>query len=193
MKEPILEPFLRKLRIRKVLPTIRQYPDCRLLDIGCGWDCRLLKTIEPFIGYGVGIDFKVQELELAKIKTIRMRITDGLPFPPESFDVVTMLAVLEHLSEPFCMMSEIERILKKGGSLIMTAPTTMAQPVLEFLSYRLGIVNVDEIRDHKKYYNYNELKALFSHTGMVINSHSRFQLGMNNFIVVRKGPSPTPV
>jgi hypothetical protein len=43
MKEPILEPILRALRIRKALPVIRQYPDCHLLDVGCGWDYRLLK------------------------------------------------------------------------------------------------------------------------------------------------------
>jgi ubiquinone/menaquinone biosynthesis C-methylase UbiE len=186
MKEPILEPILRRLRIRKVLPTIRQYPDCHLLDIGCGWDCRLLKTVAPFIGFGVGIDFKVQELELAKIKTIRMMITETLPFPAESFDVVTMLAVLEHLTEPVGMVREIERILKKGGSLVLTVPSIIAQPVLEFLSYRLGIVNVDEIRDHKKYYDYKELKKLFSQTGMVMESHRYFQMGMNNFSIVKK-------
>jgi hypothetical protein len=63
MKEPFLEPFLRKMRVNKVMPTILHYPDCRLLDIGCGWDYRLLKTVEPFIGRGVGIDFKVRETE----------------------------------------------------------------------------------------------------------------------------------
>jgi hypothetical protein len=72
MKEPILEPILRALRIRKVLPVIRQYPDCCLLDVGCGWDYRLLKTLEPFIKSGIGIDYKVQESESGKIKTIQM-------------------------------------------------------------------------------------------------------------------------
>ena len=34
IKEQTLEPILRVLRIRKVLPVIRQYPDCHLLDVG---------------------------------------------------------------------------------------------------------------------------------------------------------------
>ena len=80
MKEPFLEPILRRMRVKKVLPTIHRYPDCRLLDIGCGWDYLLLKTVEPFIGSGLGIDFKVREMESTKIKTLQMRMTDSLPF-----------------------------------------------------------------------------------------------------------------
>jgi cyclopropane fatty-acyl-phospholipid synthase-like methyltransferase len=55
MKEPILEPILRALRVKRILPVIKQYPDCRLLDVGCGWDYRLLKEAKPFIKSGIGI------------------------------------------------------------------------------------------------------------------------------------------
>lgn len=186
MKEPFLEPVLRKLRIRKVLSTIRHYPDCRLLDVGCGWDYRLLKTIEPYIKSGIGIDFKVQESESEKIKTIQMFMSGTLPFAAESFDVITLLAVLEHLSNPLGMVKEIERILKKNGRLVMTVPSKAAQPVLEFLSYRLKIVSADEIRGHKKYYDYNDLEKLFSQTGMIMEHHRYFQMGMNNFCIIKK-------
>lgn len=186
MKEPILEPILRSLRIRKVLPVIRQYPDCCLLDVGCGWDYRLLKTLKPFIKSGIGIDYKVQESESGKIKTIQMIMANTLPFAAESFDVITLLAVLEHLSDPLGMIKEIERILKKDGRLVMTVPSKAAQPVLEFLSYRLKIICADEIREHKKYYDRDELEKLFSQTGMAIECHRYFQLGMNNFCVVKK-------
>jgi SAM-dependent methyltransferase len=186
MKEPILEPILRALRIRKVLPVIRQYPDCLLLDVGCGCDYRLLKTVRPFIKGGIGIDFKVEKYEGDKIKTMPMMITDHLPFESESFDVVTMLAVLEHLSDPLSMMRETERILKNGGSLVLTVPSKIAKPVLEFLSYRLKIISADEIREHKKYYNCDELEKLFSQTGMSIEYHRYFQIGMNNFCIFKK-------
>lgn len=186
MKEPFLEPILRKLRIRKVLPIIRQYSGCRLLDIGCGWDYRLLKTLEPFIKSGTGIDYKVQESESGKIKTIQMLMVDKLPFAAESFDVITLLAVLEHLSEPLRLMKEIERVLKKNGRLVMTVPSKAARPVLEFLSYRLKIISADEIREHKKYYDRNELEKLFSQTALTVENHKYFQLGMNNFCIVKK-------
>ena len=186
MKEPFLEPILRKMRVNKVLPTIRRQPDCALLDVGCGRDCLLLKTVEPFIGRGVGIDFKVRAWENAKIKTLRMTMTDSLPFEAESFDVVTILAVLEHLSDPLAMMKETERILRGGGRLVLTVPSKIAQPVLQFLCYRLKLVSEPEMRDHKQYYDHRELIKLFSQTGMVIEFHQYFEMGMNNFCIVRK-------
>jgi 2-polyprenyl-3-methyl-5-hydroxy-6-metoxy-1,4-benzoquinol methylase len=186
MKEPILEPILRALRIRKVLPVIRQYPDCRLLDVGCGWDYRLLKEVRPFIKSGIGIDFKVEKYEDDKIKTMPMTMTDHLPFESASFDIVTMMAVLEHLADPLSMMREADRILKNGGRLVLTVPSKIAEPVLQFLSYRIGIVSVTEVRDHKQYFDYDELKKLISQTGMTIERHRYFQLGMNNFCVVKK-------
>jgi ubiquinone/menaquinone biosynthesis C-methylase UbiE len=84
------------------------------------------------------------------------------------------------------MLREIERILKKGGRLVMTVPSKAAQPVLAFLSYRLKIISADEIREHKKYYNRDELEKLFFQTGIAIEHHRYFQLGMNNFCIVKK-------
>jgi 2-polyprenyl-3-methyl-5-hydroxy-6-metoxy-1,4-benzoquinol methylase len=186
LKEPILEPVLRKMRIRQVLPTIQQYPNCKVLDVGCGWDYRLLKTIEPYISSGTGIDFKVPEINKGKIATRQIKLDARLPFNDDSFDVVTMLAVLEHLSNPLGIVKEIERILSRNGRLVLTVPSKLSKPVLEFLSYRLKIVNEDEIRDHKKYYDYRELQNLSAQTNLTIEQHKYFQMGMNNFCVMLK-------
>lgn len=186
MDEPVLEPILRGLRLRKVLPTIRLYNECTLLDIGCGWECRLLKAVEPHIKSGVGIDFKVPPSETDKIKTHNLRLDSNLPFPDESFDVVTMVAVLEHLAKPAQMIGEIERVLKKGGRLVITVPSKAAKPVLEFLAYRLKIINADEIRDYKQYYGKKELADLFKNTKLVVERHRYFQFGFNNLLVAKK-------
>jgi len=42
-KEPLLESFLRSQRIKQLFPYISRYPNCRLLDVGCGWEDRLLQ------------------------------------------------------------------------------------------------------------------------------------------------------
>jgi len=79
------------------------------------------------------------------------------------------------------------RVLRDGGKLVLTVPGKRAKPVLEFLSYRLGIVNRAEIEDHKKYYDIIELENLAAEfSNLEIVRHKYFQLGMNNFCVMEK-------
>lgn len=80
-----------------------------------------------------------------------------MPFDDNYFDLITMLAVLEHIENPDDMFKEIYRVLKPNGNLILTTPTPRAKPVLEFLSFRLKLIDKKEILDHKRYWNKNEL------------------------------------
>ena len=183
MKEAILEPILRKLRIRRVLPVIKQYPECKLLDVGCGWEARLLKQVEPHVALGIGIDFKAPPHEFSKIKTISATIDKTLPFADSSFHVVTLMATLEHLQHPEAILHDIHRILLNGGIVVGTVPSKASKPVLEFLSYKLNIVNPDEIRDHKQYFDKKSLVKILKECGFKDIQHSYFQLGMNNFFI----------
>lgn len=187
--ENLLEPFLRRWRIQRVLPFIRQVPDCHLLDIGCGWEARFLQEVAPYISKGVGIDPKAPHFPPGgspELVTTRERLDKQLPFETASFDVVTMLAVLEHLSQAEAIVGEVWRVLKPGGWFVGTVPSRLAQPVLEFLAYRLNIVNPEEIRDHKKYYDRASLKSLLDTRGFTKMGHTYFQLGMNNFFSAQK-------
>ena len=186
MQEPFFEPILRKMRIRRVLPYIREHRDCQLLDIGCGWDASFLKSVEPYIKSGVGVDFKAPILTAGKIRTERLTLQDHLPFTDASFDLVTMLAVLEHLENPKAILQEIYRVLRPGGNLVLTVPSRAAQPVLEFLAFDLGVVSRAEIADHKVYYNRATLTLLLEEVGLEVTTHRYFQLWMNNFCVASR-------
>lgn len=187
MKEPVLEPLLRNMRMRKVLPYLKRYPDCVLLDIGCGWEAKLLRSAEPHIRKGIGVDFKAPSLKSNKLETFSLKLDKELPFADESFDIVTLMAVLEHLDQPECMVNEIDRVLRPGGVLLLTVPSWYAKPVLEFLSFRLGIVNKDEILDHKRYYNKADLFELFTLTKTLkIEKHLYFQCAFNSFVCATK-------
>jgi ubiquinone/menaquinone biosynthesis C-methylase UbiE len=189
MREAVLEPLLRRMRIGRVLPYIRKYPGCELLDIGCGWDARFLRSVEPFIGHGEGIDFKAPTLQTEKLSIRPMTVVNQLPFADNSFDVVTMLAVLEHLAEPDATLRDIYRVLRPAGRLVLTVPSDSAKPVLEFLAYRLHVVSEAEIRDHKQYFNKTTLSAAVGAAGFEVEEHRYFQLGFNNFLVARKSSS----
>lgn len=95
MQEPYLEPLLRWMRLRRVMHHIPT--DSILLDVGCGRAAAFLKAISPYIRQGIGVDFKVENSRFNNIETTQLRLENYLPFEDSKFNVVTMLAVLEHI------------------------------------------------------------------------------------------------
>ena len=182
MGAPLLSPLLTRMRVRQVMPAIRGHPDARLLDIGCGYNAPLLRAVEPYVREAVGIDPSAPSIEGPRLRTVRATFESAMPFGAGSFDIVTMLAVLEHLSNPEQVISEIARVLRPGGQLVLTVPSHAAKPVLEFLAYRLHVLSEVGVRDHKRYYGCKDLHGLFAGTGMRIDRHAYFQLGMNNYV-----------
>lgn len=185
MDEPFLEPLLRQMRFRKIVSHVPK--SSVLLDIGCGTSAAFLKFISPSIKSGIGIDFKVKNQVLGNIETVQVRLDKCLPFEDSSFEVVTMLAVLEHIQKEQDILREIYRILVPGGKLILTVPSVYSQPVLEFLAYKLKIVSEAEIRDHKRYYDRKRLRKTLVNIAEFQNFHHQyFQFRMNNFCTVVK-------
>lgn len=184
-REAVLEPLLRRMRFSKVIRHIP--PGTRVLDVGCGRKAAFLRTIAPRIEYGIGVDFKVEPLRTPNIEAVPLHLDRQLPFSDSSFDIVTMLAVLEHIEHEKDIVLEVHRVLKDGGRFILTVPSVWSQPVLEFLSYRLRIVDEMEIRDHKRYYDRQRLKrVLLDDANFQRVHHQYFQLWMNNFCIATK-------
>ena len=145
--------------------------------------------IQKYFQDRYGIDFKAPIIEIDKIKTFEYILENKIPFENDNVDIITMLAVLEHLSDQLSICIEIKRVLKKDGLLIITVPSKISKPVLEFLAYKLHIVSEDEIRDHKQYFDRKTLINLFDKIdGFEIIKHKYFQMGMNNFCIIKKLP-----
>ncbi|MBX2863019.1 MAG: methyltransferase domain-containing protein [Leptolyngbyaceae cyanobacterium MAG.088] len=186
VREPLLEPLLRQFRLAKVMPyVLRGQP---LLDIGCGKSATFLRAMSSQVSEGYGVDFKVNSGKIGKnVYTQQLTFLDKLPFDDAQFSTVTMLAVLEHIANETDMLDEIYRVLRPGGKLVLTVPSIWAKPVLEFLSYKLGIISEAEIRDHKRYYTRERLRRCLIDNGDFTDFiHKYFQLWMNNFCVVTK-------
>lgn len=109
-----------------VLPHLR--PDSRILDVGCG-PGSITNGFAKYVPDGsvVGVDVSETVLDQAKSQvkegaenvgkvTYQVgNITDGLPFPDGSFDVVFCHQFLIHLPDPVSAMREMRRVCKPGG------------------------------------------------------------------------------
>ncbi|MGH2701748.1 MAG: class I SAM-dependent methyltransferase [Actinomycetota bacterium] len=121
-------------------------------------------TLEVAIGTGLnipiyeqavrltGIDLSPEMLEIARERAAEVRrsveLREGdahaLSFPDASFDTVVCTYSLCNISDPQCAVSEMKRVLRSGGRLILvdhirshSSPLYWFQKVLEFFTRRL--------------------------------------------------------
>jgi len=95
------------------------------LDVGCGAGV-FLSTLEKGIGIELGKDLAY----VCKRKKLEVVVADAnyLPFKDGIFALVTCIEVIEHVSRPYSMLHEIQRILKRRGRLFISTPN-LAGPV----------------------------------------------------------------
>lgn len=101
--------------------------DLRLLDCGCGtgYNLRFLQH------YGRAFGFDLTPAALAHARSLGARAVraniGAIPFRSECFDIVTSFDVMQYAQDDQATMIELARLLKRGGTLIVTAA---AMPIL---------------------------------------------------------------
>jgi len=99
----------------------------KILDIGCydGAMLEALKSITKDIDY-TGVDADLIALTIASnrgAKIIHLNFeTATLPFRDNSFDIVIMGEILEHLRNPAKLMEQTKAVLKPGGKILISLP-----------------------------------------------------------------------
>ena len=96
-----------------------------ILDAGCGEGITLEKLTRLFPERRVlGIDTEAENLEICRRH--RLPVQEGslyaLPFADASFDTVLFSEVIEHLDSPGKALSEIYRVMRPGGRVIIIFP-----------------------------------------------------------------------
>ena len=113
----------RRRVLHAALDRIVFLPGARLLDAGCGSG----RTLDELARYGrvAGVDANPDAVELARRRghrDVRVARVEELPFRAESFDVVTCLDVVEHTPDDRATLSELRRVTREGGVLLVTVP-----------------------------------------------------------------------
>lgn len=182
-----LDKCIAKVRYSRVRKFINS-GDC-VLDMGCGQECNFLMYLQNKIKMGYGVDPKANSERKGNIEIIGSKINET-SFCSKSFDKITFLAVLEHLEQPKDVLEEAFRLVKDDGYIILTTPTIYAKPILEFMAFKLHIINEDEIKEHKKYYTKNDIVSLVreinsNKTGYQVVVYRYFEFFMNSLIVIK--------
>jgi len=116
---PLHPRYLSNLAIRRGLYKFAPAAHGRMLDIGCGYK-PYQHLFASYVDEHLGIDIPVtiHGLEVIDI----LGTTLALPFTNGSFDTILATEVLEHVPEPERMLAEIGRVLRPGGTLILSVP-----------------------------------------------------------------------
>jgi len=99
----------------------------KILDVGCGTGnlSQDIKRSTKLEVYGVEID-KESAREAKKKIDVIIADAQSLPFRKNVFDIVVSNQVIEHVIDVDSFLMEINRVLKSGGSLIISTPNLCA-------------------------------------------------------------------
>jgi len=128
-------------------PKLNKYLSGNILEVGCG--------IGGFLSFNksvTGVDINSELVEICKNKKLNAHLMDFdiLPFKTNLFDSVLLDNVLEHIENPIKIITEIHRVLKRNGLILISVP---------------GEKGFAHDKDHVSFYNKSSLKLLLHDNG----------------------------
>jgi SAM-dependent methyltransferase len=186
----LLEGYLARARARRADALIPgRLRAGRILDIGCGTTPYFLAhtsfqekfAIDQHHPGGQQGDIRFHALDLNR--------TPAIPFEDGYVSVITMLAVIEHLS-PASMASlfqECHRVLQPGGLVVLTTPSSWSNGLLKGMA-RVNLVSAEEIDEHVFTYTLPLIGWYFGRAGFSMEKlrFGYFQMMLNMWATAEK-------
>ena len=168
---PLIGPLYR----RRVEATIAElHGGESVLEIGCGYGVTFLELHRRYRRI-YGLDLTADVAAVGKMfadRGIDVTLVNGsvldLPYPPESFDSVLLISILEHLKpedQPRAF-EEIRRVLKPGGQVVYGVP--VERPLMVMAFRMLGY----NIREH----HFSTEQQVAAAAGQLLSCRRRTQL-----------------
>jgi SAM-dependent methyltransferase len=106
-----------RMRLSRAAQLARVPVGSAVLDIGCrdGGLRAFLPSSIRYQGMDITPEFEAPDILIRDVSS-------GIPFPDASFDFVFCIEVLEHVPRPFDALTEIRRVLRPSGVLVLSVP-----------------------------------------------------------------------
>ena len=130
----------------------------RILDVGCGTGANLLMLSQ--FGDAEGVDISEDALAFCRergLANVKLGAAEKLPYDDGTFDLVTALDVVEHLDDDLSGLSEMRRVLRPGGRVLLFVPTFM---------FLWGVQ--DDVSNHRRRYRLPELRRVLEQAGFEV-------------------------
>jgi len=182
--------WLSARQIRRAVPS---FAGKRVGDFGCGFEASFSRTIVgdvaglTLVDVALADDLKTD----ARIRAIEGQLPGALAeVPAASLDVVMIVSVLEHVSDPAGLLREVRRVLAPGGMALVNVPSWRGKRYLELATFRLHLGAACEVDDHKMYYDVRDLWPMLVAAGFRPSQISCFshKFGLNTFAVCKAEP-----
>ena len=130
----------------------------RILDVGCGTGANLLMLSK--YGDAEGVDISEDALAFCRergLDKVKLGAGEELPYEDGTFDLVTAFDVVEHMDDDLAGLSEMRRVLRPGGRVLLFVPTFM---------FLWGLQ--DDVSNHRRRYRLSELRRVLEQAGFEI-------------------------
>lgn len=142
----------RDVKFKEYLDLLGMKKGEKVLDVGCGEGVFIARVVKTYGANGTGVDISRTSLATAKrwgstrlrsvqASRLRFQVADAtqLPFPDKSFNYVLSFDVLEHIRDQSKALSEMVRVLKPGGSLLIYTINKNQRYTWNFWLDKLGV------------------------------------------------------
>lgn len=114
----------------------------KVLDVGCNEGNLLLMAVKKGIDI-TGVDININVLNRLKAKgdseglilNLECNSIENLKFPEETFDIIVLGEIIEHIKDPFICIKRLMPMLKKDGKFIITTPCGLAHYSQEHINF----------------------------------------------------------
>ncbi len=145
----------------------------RLLDVGCGlgYFVRRVADVPGWEAFGYeisqpAVDFARRKLGL---DTVSLGRVEDAQFERESFDIITLWDVIEHIPDPDPLLAYLFSTLKHAGILFIHTPNVQVQlPKARLKRWIWGMkpgVHYLEARDHLHIYSMKTISIILRRSG----------------------------